>query len=111
MAESVRRVAQLIRLRPGKEAEYRALHRAVPEPVLAALRAAGIRNYSIFERDGLLLAYFEHTGDDLAADLARVAADPATQEWWRRTDPCQEPVDGAGPGAWWADAVEVFHLD
>ena len=111
VTDGVRRVAQLVRLRPGHEAEYRALHRAVPEPVLAALRSANVRNYSIFERDGLLLAYFEHTGADLDADLARVAADPATQEWWRLTDPCQEPVPGAPPGVWWADAAEVFHLD
>jgi L-rhamnose mutarotase len=108
---TVRRVAQLIRLRPGREAEYRALHRVVPELVLDALRAANVRNYSIFERDGLLLSYYEYTGDDLAADLARVAADPATQAWWRLTDPCQQPVAGAAPGEWWADASERFHLD
>jgi len=107
----VRRVAQVIRLRPGHEEEYRVLHREVPEPVLAALRAARVRNYSIFERDGLLLAYLEYTGDDLEADLARVAQDPATRAWWSRTDPCQEPVASAGPGTWWADATELFHLD
>lgn len=107
----VRRVAQVIRLRPGHEDEYRALHRDVPPAVLAALTAANVRNYSIFERDGLLIGYFEHTGDDLAADLARVAADEATRAWWTRTDPCQEPVASAAAGEWWADAVEVFHLD
>ena len=29
---------------------------------------------------------------DFAADMARMAADPETQRWWKLTEPCQEPV-------------------
>jgi L-rhamnose mutarotase len=95
----VQRIASVIRLRPEKEAEYR------------ALRAAHVTNYSIFLRDGLLFSYLEYTGDDYAADMARVAQDETTQRWWQLTDPCQQPLDTAAEGEWWAPAEEVFHLE
>jgi L-rhamnose mutarotase len=105
------RFASVIRLRPEHEQEYRKLHRAVWPEVLAALTRAHVRNYSIFLRDGLLFSYLEYTGDDYAADMAAIAADEATRRWWQLTDPCQQPVDSAGEGEWWAPAEEVFHLD
>ncbi len=107
----MQRIASVIRLRPEKEAEYRALHEAVWPSVLATLRAANVTNYSIFLRDGLLFSYLEYTGDDYAADTARIAADPETQRWWTLTDPCQQPLDTAAEGERWAPAEEVFHAD
>ncbi len=107
----MRRFATVIRLRPEKEAEYRALHAAAWPDVLAALKRAHIGNYSIFLRDGLLFSYLEYSGDDYAADTAAIAADPSTRAWWQLTDPCQEPVGSAAEGEWWAPAEEVFHLD
>ena len=107
----MRRIASVIRLRPDKEAEYRTLHAAVWPGVLAALRDAHITNYSIFLRDGLLFSYLEYTGDDYAADTARIAADPETRRWWELTDPCQQPLSTAADGEWWAPAEEVFHAD
>ena len=106
----MRRIASMIRLRPEKEAEYRELHEAVWPSVLATLRAANVTNYSIFLRDGLLFSYLEYTGNDYAADMARVAADPETQRWWTLTDPCQQPLETAAEGEW-APAEEVFHAD
>jgi L-rhamnose mutarotase len=105
------RIASVIRLRPEKEAEYRALHEDVWPSVLATLRAANVTNYSIFLRDGLLFSYLEYTGDDYAGDMARIAADPETQRWWTLTDPCQQPLDTAAEGERWAPAEEVFHAD
>jgi L-rhamnose mutarotase len=110
MAEA-RRVAQVVRLVPEEEAEYRRTHGAVWPEVLAALKRSNVSNYSIFLRDGLLFAYFEYTGDDYEADMARIAADPATQRWWQLTDKMQEPLATAAPGQWWTPAEEVFHLD
>ncbi|MEU0965381.1 L-rhamnose mutarotase [Streptomyces sp. NPDC005917] len=107
----MRRYAAVIRLRPEKEAEYRALHAAAWPGVLAALKRANIGNYSIFLRDGLLFSYLEYTGSDYAADTAQIAADPVTREWWALTDPCQQPLDTVAEGEWWAPAEEVFHLD
>ncbi|MEU5098683.1 L-rhamnose mutarotase [Streptomyces sp. NPDC020996] len=110
MAEP-RRIASVIRLRPEQEERYRALHRAVPPAVLDTLRRAHITRYSIFLRDHTLFAYYEYTGDDYRADMAAIAADPATQQWWQLTDPCQLPLDTAAEGERWVDAEEVFHLD
>jgi L-rhamnose mutarotase len=99
------------RLRPEKEAEYRALHAAAWPGVLAALKQANIGNYSIFLRDGMLFSYLEYNGDDYAADMATIAADPVTQEWLALTDPCQQPLDGVVAGETWAPAEEIFHLE
>ncbi|WP_345713752.1 L-rhamnose mutarotase, partial [Kineococcus glutinatus] len=95
MGAPVQRFASVIRLRPEAEAEYRRLHAAVPAAVLQRLRDSGIGNYSIFLRDGVLFSYCEYSGTDWAADTAAIAADPATREWWRLTDPCQQPVPTA----------------
>jgi L-rhamnose mutarotase len=107
----VQRFASVIRLRPEHEAEYRELHADAWPGVLDALRAAHVSNYSIFLRDGVLFSYLEYTGDDYTADMAVVAQDETTQRWWQLTDPCQQPVDTAAEGEWWAPAEEVFHLD
>jgi L-rhamnose mutarotase len=105
------RYASVIRLRPEKEAEYRALHADAWPEVLAMIRRVNIRNYSIFLRDGLLFSYFEYTGSDFEADMAAMAADETTRRWWKLTDPCQQPVDSAEGGQWWVPADEVFHTD
>jgi L-rhamnose mutarotase len=107
----VQRIAAVIRLRPERESEYRALHADAWPGVLDALRAAHVTKYSIFLRDGLLFSYLEYTGDDFAADLARVAQDETTLRWWQLTNPCQQPLDTAADGEWWAPAEEVFHLE
>jgi L-rhamnose mutarotase len=104
------RHGSVIRLRPEKEAEYRALHAAAWPSVLAQIEASGIRNYTIFLRDGLLFSYFEYVGADFDADMAAMAADPETQRWWAVTDPCQQPVESAAPGEHWAPMEEVFHV-
>jgi len=108
---TVRRFGQRIRLRPDAIAEYERLH-AEPWPaVLDQIRRSNIRNYTIY-RDGLeLFATFEYVGDDVAADLAAMAADPETQRWWALTDPLQEPLPDREPGAWWKTMTEIFHAD
>ena len=111
---NVKRHASVIRLRAGKTEEYRRLHAAVWPEVLATITACGIRNYSIFVGrldDGrdYLFSYFEYHGKDLRADLARMAADPATRNWWTHTEPLQEPLANRAEGDWWAAMEEVFH--
>jgi L-rhamnose mutarotase len=106
----------VIRLRPGKVEEYKRLHAAVWPEVLATIDACGIRDYSIFWRrldDGrdYLFATYEYVGSDLAADLARMASDPATQRWWSHTAPLQEPLEPRAEGSWWAEMEEVFRRD
>jgi L-rhamnose mutarotase len=105
------RYGSVIRLRSDQEEEYRRLHAAVWPDVLDQIRRSNIRNYTIFLRDRVLFAYFEYTGGDFDADMAAMAADPRTQAWWTLTDPCQEPVETAAAGQWWAPLEEVFHVD
>jgi L-rhamnose mutarotase len=109
--EVVKRYGMVIRVKPEKLDDYRRLH-AQPWPeVLKTIRDCNIRNYSIYHKDGLLFSYFEYVGDDFEADMARMAADPATREWWKLTDPCQEPLPTRKEGEWWATMEEVFHCD
>ncbi|MGW3563937.1 L-rhamnose mutarotase [Streptomyces sp. NPDC000941] len=91
--------------------EYRALRRDVAEPVLDRLRRSPIADDLIRLLGERLFACFEYHGDDLAADLAAMAENPATQTWWRLTAPCRRPVGEAGPGEWWADMEQVFLLE
>ncbi len=109
----MRRIAQIIRIKPEAIDEYKRIHAEVWPSVLATIRACNIRNYSIFlrEPENLLFAYFEYHGDDLAADMARMAADPETQRWWTITDPMQASLETVKEGEWWAPAEEVFHED
>ena len=107
----MKRFGQLIGLRPDKLEEYKAYHVKVWPEVLETIRKCHIHNYTIFHRQGLLFAYFEYHGADYAADMAKMAADPKTQEWWKIMMPLQEPLPGLGEGDWWAGMDEVFHTD
>jgi L-rhamnose mutarotase len=109
----MKRMGWVIRVRPDKIAEYKRLHADVWPDVLAKIAECNIRNYTIYlrEPESLLFAHFEYHGTDFAADSARMAADPVTQQWWQHTDPCQQPMDSAAPGEQWSPLEEVFHCD
>lgn len=107
----MRRIGQLVKLKPGAIEEYERLHVAVWPEVLATIAACHISNYTIFRYQSWLFAYFEYSGDDFAADMQKMADDPKTREWWTLTDPLQEPLEDREAGAWWAGMKEVFHTD
>jgi L-rhamnose mutarotase len=112
----VKRYGMVIRLRPERTEEYKKLHAATWPDVLKTLRQCNIRNYSIYLRtldDGqpYLFSYFEYTGSDFAADMAKMAADPTTQKWWAVCKPCQQPLTNRASDEWWANMEEIFHLD
>ena len=107
----MKRYGSVIKLKPEKEEAYIQLHANAWPEVLAMIRACNIRNYTIFLRDGFLFSYFEYHGEDYEADMAKMAADPKTQEWWELTDPCQQPIESHRPDEWWAGMDEVFHTD
>ena len=106
----MRRVGMVMGIRPEKIEEYKRLHAATWPGVLAKITDCNMKNFSIFlrEPENLLFAYFEYHGDDLAADSARMAGDPTTQQWWAVCDPCQRPLDSRKEGEWWAPMEEVF---
>jgi L-rhamnose mutarotase len=107
----MQRYGQLIRVKPDKLEEYKAYHANVWPEILAMIRECNIHNYSIYYKDGYLFAYFEYVGSDFAADMAKMAADPKTQEWWAVMMPMQDPLPTRTEGEWWANMEEVFHTD
>lgn len=109
----MQRMGLCLGLKPEAIAEYRRLHADVWPGVLQKIADCNIRNYSIYlkEPENLLFAYFEYHGTDFAADSARMAADPVTQEWWKICGPMQVPFETRKEGEWWASMEEVFHTD
>ena len=79
--------------------------------MLAALRACGWHNYTLFLReDGLLFGYFE-TPESLQAAQAAMARTEINARWQDRMSPYFEIPDGAHPDALFVELEEVFHLD
>jgi L-rhamnose mutarotase len=114
--DRVERYGMVIGVKPEKIDYYKQLHAAAWPGVLAKIKKCHIRNYSIYLREVekgqyLLFSYFEYTGDDFAADMAEMAADPETQRWWKETDPCQAPIPTRGDKEFWSRMDEVFHTD
>jgi len=107
----MKRFGQLIGVKTDRLEEYKKYHAAVWPEILDMIRQCNIRNYSIFYKDGLLFAYFEYTGNDFDADMAKMAADPKTREWWDIMMPMQAPIETRVEGEWWATLEEVFHTD
>ena len=109
----MKRYGMIIGLNAEKKVEYIRLYAAVWPDVLAMIAACNIRNYSIFlkEPEDLMFSYYEYHGTDHAADMAKMAADPATQKWWALCMPCQAPLTTRNEGEWWAGMNEVFHVD
>ena len=105
------RIASVIELPAENADEYARLHANVWPGVLARLAASNLTNYSIFSHGELLFAYMEYVGADLEFDLAAIAADPVTREWWAICDPLQRPVADRADGEWWKTLPELFHLD
>ena len=103
------RIGFAMRLLPGAEAEYRRRHAAVWPELLADLKAAGARNYSIFLRGDDLFAYLEV--DDFervhAARWPAARRMPAGRpEMAELIDPLTDPATG-----FHRRLDEVFHLE
>ena len=107
----MKRYGSLIGIKPEVLESYNKYHLAVWPEILDMISKCNIRNYSIYLKDNLLFAYFEYQGSDFKADMAKMAADPKTQEWWTIMMPMQKPLETRRAGEWWAEMEEVFHCD
>jgi len=107
----MKRYGAVIGVKPEAIERYKKFHSAVWPEVLDMISRCNIRNYSIFLKDHLLFGYWEYHGTDFQADMAKMAADPQTQEWWKIMEPMQRPFESRTSGEWWASMDEVFHLD
>ncbi len=110
----MKRFGSICRLKPeGAEVyirQHAQVHTNRPE-VVAMIRKCNIRNYSIFHKDGFVFSYFEYVGKDYEKDMARMAADPKTQEWWALVKPLMDPLPTRAEGEWWANMDTIFRLD
>jgi len=109
----MKRMGFVLGLKPEHIPEYKRIHEKVWPEVLATIARCNIKNYTIFfkEPENLLFATFEYHGADFKADMAKMAADPKTQEWWRICEPMQSPLPTRKQGEWWAEMENVFHTD
>jgi L-rhamnose mutarotase len=107
----LKRYGFVLGLKPEKIEDYKKIHAAVWPDVLKQIRSSNIRNYTIFlkQPENLLFAYYEYLGTDHAADMAAMARDSKTREWWAICKPMQSPLETRKDGEWWAEMEEVFH--
>lgn len=107
----MKRFGVMIGLRAEHCDEYKRQHLAVWPEVLAMIEICNIRNYTIYHYGGLLFGSYEYHGTDHAADMAKMAADPATQRWWALMVPMQRQIEDTPKGEWWMPMEELFHFD
>jgi L-rhamnose mutarotase len=108
----VKRVGMVIGIKPEKIAEYKELHADSNPGVRDLLTKYHMRNFSIYlhEIDGKYyeFGYYEYTGNDFEADMAKLAAEPRNKEWLSICDPMQVPLKGYKS---WAEMEEVYRND
>lgn len=94
----MQRVGFLIKVKPDKIEEYKRLHKNVWPDLLAELKAAGIRNYSLWLRpDGLEFGYLECDDWQAACDyLAKSEANARWQQFMQNY--LDSPTDAARGG-------------
>jgi L-rhamnose mutarotase len=104
----VERVCFLARVRPDRLTEYRERHTEVWPEMLAALRATGWGNYSIFlAGDGLLVGYLET--EDYQAALDGMAATDVNPRW--QAEMAEFFVADGPPDQNFNRLTQIFHLD
>ena len=104
----LQRFGSVTKVKPEKLEYYKKLH-ANPWPQInAMIKECNLQNYSIYYFNGLLFTYFEYTGDDYEADMAKMAADSETQRWWDECIPCLDSFSPTGP---WTDMEKVYFLE
>lgn len=76
------RVAFLLGIRAGVQAEYRRRHDEIWPEMVKALNDAGAHNYSIFfDTDGRRMFAYLEAHPDFRTFLERISADPVNARW------------------------------
>ena len=105
----MKRIAFLLRLKPGKGLDYDMAHAAVWPEMLALLKRAGISEYSIFRRDELLFLYMR-IEDDFDVVWERIDQNPVNLKWQQAMSEFFVADHGTRPGERFPMMREVFHL-
>ena len=104
----MRRHAWAMRIKPGREAEYKKRHDEIWPELKDELRKAGVSDYTIYldSKTNTLFAY-QYLSDDAANDL--LPQKEIVKKWWHmmkdvmETNPDESPVSD--------ELTEMFHMD
>ena len=103
------RIGILIRVKPDKIEEYRRLHEHIWPELLAELKAAGIRNYSLWLRpDGLEFGYLEC--DDWKATCAYLDGSTVHTRWQEFMQNYLDSPTDSGQGGQPVEMLEMSFL-
>jgi L-rhamnose mutarotase len=95
------RSAYILRIRPGKEEQYRLAHENVWPELIQAASDAGIRNHRVFMHGRTLFVYVE--ADDVGQATHRLLEQPIKKRWDAYMSDPLEPTNVL--------LDEVFHMD
>jgi L-rhamnose mutarotase len=98
----MQRRAWLLRVKEGKEAEYRRAHANVWPELVQAARKAGLQNHSTFISGRTVIAYLE--GENPEEAFSQLLSTDVKQRWDKAMS---ELLDAADPPMF----EEVFHFD
>ena len=111
--KEVKRIGMVIKIKPGFIEEYKAVHADSNAGVRDLLIKANMRNFSIFlhqldDGNWYEFGYYEYTGDDFEADMARLDKHPRNIEWLKVCDAMQIPLEGYDS---WAEMEQIYFND
>jgi L-rhamnose mutarotase len=109
--KAVKRIGMVIGIKPEVIEEYKRLHDDSNPGVRDLLSVANMENFSIFIHqfdDGnyYLFGYYEYTGNDFEADMAKLAKEERNIEWLKVCDPMQIPFEGQNS---WSVMEQVYY--
>ena len=109
--KEVKRIGMVIKIKPECIEEYKAVHADSNAGVRDLLIKANMRNFSIFlhqldDGNWYEFGYYEYTGDDFEADMAKLAKHPRNIEWLKVCDSMQIPLEGYDN---WAEMEQVYY--
>ena len=109
-------IGQIGRIKPECISEYCRLHEEEIytkkwSGIRKLISDCNIRNYNIFIEDDVVFGYFEYIGDNLDADMAKMANDELNKQWWSLTRPCFTKYAANSSEVFYTDMKQIFHLD
>jgi L-rhamnose mutarotase len=110
MSKKVKRVGMVVGLNPKDISDYKILHSDSNPGVRDLLNKYNMHNFSIFlhqiEGKWYEFGYYEYTGDDFEADMAKMDAEPCIRAWLKVCGPMQLPLKGEKS---WATMEQVYY--
>ena len=110
MSKKVKRVGMVVGLKPKDMSDYKILHSDSNPGVRDLLNKYNMHNFSIFlhqiEGKWYEFGYYEYTGGDFEADMAKMGAEPRIRAWLKVCDPMQLPLKGEKS---WAIMEQVYY--